>query len=93
MSPSLRNQIAVTAVAFVGFTGYTLVMPFLALYVRALGVSRDSDVALWTGLVVGHSFRVVFVTAAITLAALAIAVRRVMVERAPTVEQTPVLED
>ena len=53
MSPSLRNQIAVTAVAFVGFTGYTLVMPFLALYVRALGVSRDSDVALWTGLALG----------------------------------------
>jgi MFS family permease len=46
-----------------------------------------------SGLVVGHSFRVVFVTAAITLAALAMAVRRVMVERAPTVEQTPVLED
>jgi len=46
-----------------------------------------------SGLVVGHSFRVVFVTAAITLAALAIAVRRVMVERTPTVEQTPVLED
>ena len=53
MSPSLRNQVAVTAVAFVGFTGYTLVMPFLALYVRALGVSRDSDVALWTGLALG----------------------------------------
>ena len=53
MSPSLRNQIAVTAVAFVGFTGYTLVMPFLALYVRELGVTRDADVALWTGLALG----------------------------------------
>ena len=53
MSSSLRNQIAVTAVAFVGFTGYTLVMPFLALYVRELGVSRDADVALWTGLALG----------------------------------------
>ena len=53
MSPSLRNQVAVTAVAFVGFTGYTLVMPFLALYVRELGVSQDADVALWTGLALG----------------------------------------
>jgi MFS family permease len=53
LSPSLRNQIAVTAVAFVGFTGYTLVMPFLALYVRDLGVTHDADIALWTGLALG----------------------------------------
>ena len=53
VSPSLRNQIAVTAVAFVGFSGYTLVMPFLALYVRDLGVTRDADIALWTGLALG----------------------------------------
>jgi MFS family permease len=53
VSPSFRNQIAVTAVAFVGFTGYTLVMPFLALYVRDLGVTSDADVALWTGLALG----------------------------------------
>jgi MFS family permease len=48
-----RNQTAVTIVAFVGFTGFTLVMPFLALYVRELGVDRDADVALWTGLGLG----------------------------------------
>ena len=28
-------------------------MPFLALYVRELGVTRDADVALWTGLALG----------------------------------------
>jgi MFS family permease len=28
-------------------------MPFLALYVRELGVRRDADVALWTGLALG----------------------------------------
>jgi len=48
-----RNQIAVTVVAFVGFTSFTLVMPFLALYVRELGVTSDADVALWTGAALG----------------------------------------
>jgi len=53
LSPSQRNQFAVTTVAFVGFTGYTLVMPFLSLYVRELGVTSDAAVALWTGLALG----------------------------------------
>ncbi len=48
-----RNQIAVTAAAFVGFTGFTLVMPFLPLYMRELGVTNDAEVALWTGLSLG----------------------------------------
>lgn len=48
-----RNLFALVSVAFVGFTSYTLVMPFLALYVRELGVTRDADIALWTGLALG----------------------------------------
>ena len=36
-----------------GFTGFTLVMPFLPLYVRELGVSDVGDIALWTGLSLG----------------------------------------
>jgi DHA1 family multidrug resistance protein-like MFS transporter len=48
-----RNQIAITAVAFIGFASFTLVMPFLALYVRELGVTRNRDVALWTGAALG----------------------------------------
>ena len=48
-----RNQFVVAAVTFVGFTGFTLVMPFLALYVRELGVTSDADVALWTGTALG----------------------------------------
>jgi DHA1 family multidrug resistance protein-like MFS transporter len=50
-----RNQIAVTAAAFVGFTGSTLVMPFLALYIQQLGVTDTGDVALWTGLTLGST--------------------------------------
>jgi MFS transporter, DHA1 family, multidrug resistance protein len=37
----------------VGFTGFTLVMPFLPLYIRQLGVQNDGEVALWTGLTLG----------------------------------------
>ncbi len=48
-----RNQFAVTAASFVGFTGFTLVMPFLPLYIRQLGVQDDGEVALWTGLSLG----------------------------------------
>jgi DHA1 family multidrug resistance protein-like MFS transporter len=48
-----RNQVAVTAASFVGFTGFTLVMPFLARYIQDLGVTDIGDVALWTGLTLG----------------------------------------
>lgn len=48
-----RNQFAVTAASFVGFTGFTLVMPFLPLYIRQLGVQDDGEVSLWTGLTLG----------------------------------------
>jgi DHA1 family multidrug resistance protein-like MFS transporter len=48
-----RNQIAVTAASFVGFTGFTLVMPFLARYIQSMGVTDVGEVALWTGLTLG----------------------------------------
>lgn len=48
-----RNQIAVTAASFVGFTGFTMVMPFLASYIQDLGVTDLGDVAVWTGLTLG----------------------------------------
>ena len=39
-----RNQAAITAAAFVGFTGFTLVMPFLPLYFEELGLT-EADLA------------------------------------------------
>ena len=36
-----------------GFTGFTLVMPFLPLFIAQLGVSDVGEVALWTGLCLG----------------------------------------
>lgn len=48
-----RNQVAVTAGSFVGFTGFTMVMPFLASYIQGMGVTDVGEVALWTGLTLG----------------------------------------
>lgn len=48
-----RNLVAVTAASFIGFAGFTLVMPFLPLYFQQLGVEDVGDVALWTGLSLG----------------------------------------
>src|SRR5690242_7231353 len=36
-----------------GYTGFTLVMPFLPLFIRQLGVSDVRDIALWTGASLG----------------------------------------
>ena len=48
-----RNQFAVTAASFMGFTGFTLVMPFLPLYIHQLGVDDVGEIALWAGLSLG----------------------------------------
>ena len=48
-----RNLFAITAASFIGFTGFTLVMPFLPLYFRQLGVDDVSEIALWSGLSLG----------------------------------------
>jgi len=48
-----RNLSAVTAASFLGYTGFTLVMPFLPLFIVQLGVTDVGDVAVWTGLSLG----------------------------------------
>jgi DHA1 family multidrug resistance protein-like MFS transporter len=48
-----RNLFAVTTASFIGFTGFTLVMPFLPLYFQQLGVADLGDVAMWSGLSLG----------------------------------------
>jgi MFS family permease len=58
-----RNQAAITAAAFVGFTGFTLVMPFLPLYFRELGLTDVGDIALWTGVTLGVSPAIAALTA------------------------------
>ena len=46
----VRNLFAVTAASFIGFMGFTLVMPFLPLYFRQLGVTETGRIAMWSGL-------------------------------------------
>ena len=58
-----RNQAAITAAAFVGFTGFTLVMPFLPLYFQELGLTDVGDIALWTGVTLGVSPAIAALTA------------------------------
>src|SRR5579862_5708883 len=56
-----RNQAAVTVAVFIGYASFTLVMPFLPLYFRDLGVRDTGAIAIWSGLSLG-------VTPAITAA-------------------------
>jgi DHA1 family multidrug resistance protein-like MFS transporter len=48
-----RNQLVMTAVTFVVFTGFAFVLPFLPIYVRELGVVDEDDVAQWAGVLIG----------------------------------------
>lgn len=48
-----RNLGSLVAATFIGFTGFTVVMPFLPLYIAALGVDDVGRIALWTGLSLG----------------------------------------
>ena len=48
-----RNVLAAAGANGIGFAGFTLVMPFLPLYIRELGVQDVAGIALWTGLTLG----------------------------------------
>jgi DHA1 family multidrug resistance protein-like MFS transporter len=49
-----RTNVWVAAGAcFTGFAGFTLVMPFLPLYISELGVEDVGEIALWSGLTLG----------------------------------------
>src|SRR5262249_25420060 len=48
-----RNQAAVTIATFIGFTGFTLSMPFLPLYFEQLGVHGTGALAIWSGVRLG----------------------------------------
>ena len=50
---SRRNILAAAGAGCIGFTGFTLVMPFLPLYIAELGTTDIGEIALWTGLTLG----------------------------------------
>ena len=41
------------AAGCIGFTGFTLVMPFLPLFFQQLGVTDIGEIAMWSGLSLG----------------------------------------
>ena len=48
-----RNVFVAAATSFMGFAGFTVVMPFMPLYIAELGVEDVGEVALWSGLTLG----------------------------------------
>src|SRR5262245_32821036 len=50
-----KNQIAVTVAGAFLFFGYTLVMPFLPIFVRQLGIQSTAGIAFWSGLILSIS--------------------------------------
>ena len=48
-----RNLLAIAGACFIGFSGFTLVMPFLPIYFAQLGMRDPADIALWSGLSLG----------------------------------------
>lgn len=60
---SRRNVFAAAAAGGIGFTGFTLVMPFLPLYIAELGVTDVGEIAMWTGLTLGATPMVTAISA------------------------------
>lgn len=50
-----RNQLAVTVSAAFIFSGFTLIMPFVPMYVQLLGVRSQAAAAIWAGVALGIS--------------------------------------
>ena len=48
-----RNLLAVSASAALFGAGFTLVMPFLPIYVQQLGIHSKTSIAIWCGLLLG----------------------------------------
>lgn len=60
---SRRNVRVAAATSFMGFAGFTVVMPFLPLYISELGVRDIGEVAMWSGLTLGATPAVTAISA------------------------------
>ena len=60
---SRRNVLAAAGAGGIGFTGFTLVMPFLPLYIAELGTTDVGEITLWTGLILGATPMVTAISA------------------------------
>jgi DHA1 family multidrug resistance protein-like MFS transporter len=76
-----RNQAAVTIATFVGFTAFTLAMPFLPLYFEQLGVHDTGAQAIWSGVSLGVTPAITAVVAPVWARIAERRGRKLMVER------------
>ena len=60
---SRRNVRISAATSFMGFAGFTLVMPFVPLYINELGVADVGEIAMWSGLTLGATPAVTAISA------------------------------
>ncbi len=60
---SRRNVRVAAATSFMGFAGFTVVMPFLPLYIGELGVRDIGEIAMWSGLTLGATPAVTAISA------------------------------
>ncbi|MBI4516077.1 MAG: MFS transporter [Deltaproteobacteria bacterium] len=56
-----RNLYVLWAVEFAAFVGLSMILPFIPLYVRDLGITDDAAVLRWSGLVFSGPFMVSFI--------------------------------
>lgn len=60
LEPWRRNLYLLWAILFAAFIGLSLILPFVPLYVRTLGVSDPAEVMRWSGLLLSGPFMVSF---------------------------------
>ena len=58
--PWRRNLYVLWVIEFAAFAGLSLILPFIPLYVRELGVTEIGDITLWSGLILSGPFMVSF---------------------------------
>jgi DHA1 family multidrug resistance protein-like MFS transporter len=51
-----KNLYILWGTQFLAMVGMNLVIPFLPFYIRTLGVTNESDVAMWSGLAFSGTF-------------------------------------
>ena len=55
-----RNLYVLWSIEFTAFTGLSLILPFIPLYVRQLGITDTAEVTRWSGLLLSGPFMVSF---------------------------------
>lgn len=60
LEPWQRNLYGLWGILFAAFVGLSLILPFIPLYLRELGLTDTADVTRWSGLILAGPFMVSF---------------------------------